>query len=114
MSNVIDRLFRDFDEGRISRRELNSACWDSRCSRCFGRRLGTGHDDLGRGRGRGNRPPADDADPYPGSAISMPPAGTRCGSTTSRTGCTDYTKAVPGFTRPSWVGRSAATTASGA
>ena len=64
MSNVIDRLFRDFDEGRISRRELLRALGLSLLAvpsiglAQGGGRAG-GDSTGGRGRGRGNRAPSD-------------------------------------------------------
>ena len=63
MNNVIERLFRDFDDGRISRRELLRALGLSLLAvpsiglaQAGGR---AGGDSTGGGRGRGRGAPAD-------------------------------------------------------
>src|SRR3954471_18883600 len=91
MSNSIERLLRDFDEGRMSRRELLRALGLSLIAiPSIGLAQGGG-DSTGRGA-RGNRPPADT---------------TRAPAPFDATGwktvwfdhltyqCTDYKKAVP-------------------
>jgi len=63
MSNTIERLLREFDEGRLSRRDLLRALGLSLIAiPSIGLAQGGGRaggDSTGRGGGRGNRPPAD-------------------------------------------------------
>jgi catechol 2,3-dioxygenase-like lactoylglutathione lyase family enzyme len=97
MSNVIDRLFRDFDEGRISRRELLRALGLSLLAvpsiglAQGGGRAG-GDSTGGRGRGRGNRAPSDTTH----AQAPFEPTGWKTVWFDHLTyECVDYTKAVP-------------------
>ncbi len=61
MDNPIDRLFREFDTGRLTRRELLRALGLAALAvpAASFAQAGAGRDSAGRGGGRGNRAPAD-------------------------------------------------------
>ena len=92
MIDTIERLFRDFDNGRISRRELLRALGLSLLAvPSIGLAQG-GDSTAGRGRGRGNRAPADTTH----AAAPFDSTGWRTVWFDHLTyQCGDYTKAVP-------------------
>jgi catechol 2,3-dioxygenase-like lactoylglutathione lyase family enzyme len=99
MNDMMERLFRDFDSGRISRRELLRALGLSMLAiptvglaQGGGGRAGRDSTGGGRGGGRGNRAPADTTH----APAPFEPTGWKTVWFDHITyECTDYTKAVP-------------------
>ena len=97
MSNPIERLLREFDEGRISRREVLRALGLSLVAiPSIGLAQGgggrAGGDSTGRGGGRGNRAPADTTR----APAPFEPTGWKTAWFDHLTyQCIDYKKAVP-------------------
>src|SRR5215831_7331846 len=99
MKNVIERLFHEFDEGRLSRRELLRALGISLLAvpsiglaQGGGGRAGRDSTGGGRGGGRGDRAPADTTH----AAAPFEPTGWKTVWFDHLTyECADYTKAVP-------------------